>query len=176
MPTTTISRFIQVADYDMQIKGEIRRLLSHAPPTGGTGGGGGVLGPPGQIGLGGGGNPPPPSLKLWRAEDTAMEQVRSWLSGRYDCDAIFTLPVAGEPDGRNQFIVTTVIDMALYHLYSQTGNKDVPEHRKERYADALEWLKLAGRGDISSNLPSLINEDSPGSARLWSRPAEDQRW
>lgn len=141
-------RFIQDADYAMQIRGEIRRLLEGSAP-----------------------GDPEPSPRLLRAEDTAIAQVRGYLTGRYDCDIIFNIA------DRNQFLVTTVIDLALYHLYSQTGSKDVPEHRKHRYQDAIEWLRDAGRGNITADLPSSITDLNPGgSARIWGREPNNHKW
>lgn len=146
-----MSRFLKDTDYDMQIKSEIKNLL--AAPAGST-----------------------PSPKLIRAEDTAISQMKKWLSGTYDVAIIFTpAPVSGD-DTRDQFIVTTMIDLALYHLYSQTGNRDVPVHRKERYQDALDWLMAAGKGEIKTDLPALPIEDFSGDVRISSREPDDHKW
>jgi hypothetical protein len=143
------ARFIQDSDYEMQIRVEIKRLLDGSAP----------------------GDPEPP-LKLLRAEKTAISQIRQWIAGRVDCDTVFS---AG-PENRDEFMVTITIDIALYHLYSQTGNRDVPEHRKHRYQDALDWLKGVGNGEVTSDLPSGLSDENPGELRLSSRPAEDHRW
>ena len=146
-----MARFLQETDYDMQIKSEIRRLLDGSLPT-----------------------DTQPPLKLLRAENTAISQIRNWLGNRYDCDAIFT-PV-GATDNRDQFIVTVTIDITLYHLYSQTGNKDVPKHRAERYQDAVDWLQAAGKGQISANLHMPSEEENPGDVRIFSEPVQCHRW
>lgn len=149
-------RFLADVDYDMQIKQEIRRLLDgHAADA-------------------------PAPYKLIRAEQTAVSQIRKWLSMRYDCDAIFI--AAPEPeeliDVRDSWMVTITIDIALYHLYSQTGNKDVPAHRAQRYQDALDWLKEAGKGLIGTDLPRLPVDDNNGTGDIIikSRPPENHRW
>ena len=150
-----MARFLKNADYEMQVRTEIRHLLDGYDPA----------------------SPDVPSLRLLRAEDTAVSQMKGWLSGRYDCPAIFAAPLT--PDVRNQFIVTIMIDIVLYHLYSQTGSRDVPTHRKERYQDALDWLKDAGQGKITSDLPSLVTTDltdDSGDVKLWSYPPENHRW
>jgi phage gp36-like protein len=128
-----MERFILEGDYAMQIKEEIAKLLTN--PTNW------FLSP-----------------KLIRAEQTAISQIRNHIAKRYDCDAIFA-PASDTEDNRDQFIVTIVIDIALYHLYSQTGLRDIPEHRQQRYQDAIEWLKDVGSGNISADLPELIYDD-----------------
>jgi hypothetical protein len=150
-----MARFLQASDYEMQIRTEIRHLLDGYDPA----------------------NPDDVPLRLLRAENTAISQIKKWLAGRYDCSAIFIPPA--DPDERDQFIVTITIDLTLYHLYSQTGSRDVPEHRKHRYQDALDWLKDAGQGLVTSDLPSLVTtdpDDNSGDIKLWSYPPENHRW
>lgn len=117
------------------------------------------------------------SAKLVRAEQTAIAQIRNRIGKRYDCGVIFS-PPQGQGDTRDQWIVTITIDIALYHLYSQTGMKDVPEHRANRYQDAIDWLKDVGNGDTPTELPPLI--DAAGNEYseviINSRPQENQRW
>ena len=99
-------RFITEPDYAMQVKSEVIRLLTS--PT--------------DWYL---------SAKLIRAEQTAIAQIKNRIGKRYDCALIFAqlvLPSEGEnqgeqPDTRDAWIVTITIDIALYHLYSQTGMK-----------------------------------------------------
>lgn len=115
------------------------------------------------------------NANLLRAEGTAIAQIKNWLSGRYNVATIF----AATGDARDQFLLTTCIDLALYHLYSQTGHKDIPLHRVQRYQDALDWLKMAGRGEIGTTLPPLTDEDGvvQGEAQIFSlNKPENQRW
>lgn len=107
------------------------------------------------------------NIKLLKAENAAIEQIRNRLSNRFDCDLIFT-PSNSDPDTRDAFIVMISVDMTLYHLYSQTGSRDVPEHRKERYQDAIDFLKDASRGDIATNLPTILSDENQGEVRIWS--------
>lgn len=127
-------RFLQNTDYDSQIKEEIRRLLDGRAPDG--------TGTP---------------VKLLDAETKAISQMRKWLSHRYDCDKIFIAPAV--PDARDPFLVMTAVDMTLYHLYSQTAHKDVPDHRSTRYQDALDWLKAVNNGAPIADLPIYEDED-----------------
>lgn len=148
-----MARFISQDDYSMQVKTEIIRLL-----TANTGEWFN-------------------STKLVRAENTATAQIRNRIGKRYDCDQIFT--PAGETDERDQFIVTITIDITLYHLYSQTGAKDVPEHRSQRYQDAIDWLKDVGNGETTADLPELTDKDTGevySEFKLNSRTPENHKW
>lgn len=138
----------------MQIRQEIKKLLDGSAP----------------------GDAEPPA-KLLRAESTAMSQIKKWLAGRYDMALMFAPDPETGTDPRDQFIVTTMIDITLYHLYSQTGNRDVPQHRKDRYQDALDWLMATGKGEVNGgDLPSIPTDDYSGDVRISSRDEEDQRW
>ena len=152
-----MARFIQEADYGMQIKQEIIRLLTDSDFYN--------------------------CAKLVRAEQTAIAQIRNRIGKRYDCNIIFQplLPPAegGEQlDSRDQWIVTITIDIALYHLYSQTGMKDIPEHRQQRYQDAIDWLKDVGNGTTTAELPPYIEESGEeySEFKLNSRPPENHKW
>jgi phage gp36-like protein len=145
-----MSRFIVATDYDMQIKQEIIKLLTATDFYN--------------------------SVKLIRAESTAIAQIRNRIGKRYDCSLIFI--EQGDPDMRDQWIVTITIDMALYHLYSQTGVKDIPEHRSTRYQDAIDWLKDVGNGSTPADLPMLTDEDgeSISDVRIWGRDLNDHKY
>lgn len=152
-----MARFIQQSDYDMQIKQEIIRLLTQQDFYN--------------------------SVKLIRSEQTAIAQIKNRIGKRYDCSLIFQplLPPAGngeQIDNRDQWIVTITIDIALYHLYSQTGMKDIPEHRANRYQDAIDWLKDVGNGNTPADLPPIYNEDGEeyGDVIINSRKPENHRW
>jgi phage gp36-like protein len=113
------------------------------------------------------------SPKLMRAEQTAIDQMYQYIGKRYDLDALFASTT------RDEFIVTLIIDCALYHLYSQTGMKDIPKHRNDRYQDALDWLKEVGKGNIPANLPEITNDsgEAYSEVNIWSaRPPENHKW
>jgi len=154
-------RFITEPDYAMQIKLEIIKLLT-SPADWYT------------------------TAKLVRAEQTAISQIKNRIGKRYDCDKIFAPllpPAVGENPGeqidtRDAWIVTITIDIALYHLYSQTGMKDIPQHRADRYQDAVDWLKDVGNGTTPADLPPVIDVDGNeyAEARIWSKTPENHKW
>lgn len=154
-----MARFLQQVDYESQIKPEIIKQLTD--PTDWF-----------------------QSAKLIRAEQKAIAQIRNRIGKRYNCDSIFIPSTQGEGEGgevdqRDQWIVTITVDITLYHLYSQTGSKDVPEHRSTRYQDAIDWLKDVGNGETTADLPELTDTDT-GEAysefRLNSRAPENHKW
>ena len=146
-----MARFITEADYAMQIKQEIIRLLTSPTDW--------------YI-----------SAKLVRAEQTAIAQIKNRIGKRYDCAAIFS--ALAEPDVRDAWIVTITIDIALYHLYSQTGMKDLPEHRAQRYQDAIDWLKDVGNGTTPADLPVVVDAagDEYSEVRIWGREPIDHKY
>lgn len=145
-----MARFILENDYAMHIKQEIIRLFTDQDFY--------------------------QSAKLARAEQTAIHQIKNRIGKRYDCNKIFA-PVIAD-DTRDQWIVTITIDIALYHLYSQTGMKDIPVHRQNRYQDAIDWLKDVGNGNTPVDFPPVIDDEGNeyGEVRLTSRPPENHRW
>jgi len=138
--------FIIETDYDMQIKAEIKRLLDTSNDL----------------------------HALKRAEDTAISQIKKYLSGRFDISLI--LIDAANPDTRDQFIVTTAIDLVLYHLYSKSSMRDISELRQIRYQDALNWLRDAGTGTIATDLPIIESGSLTNEPRIWGKKPENHKW
>ena len=93
--------------------------------------------------------------KLRVAQQMAIDQVKNYLSGRYDVAEIFSK----EGAERNAHIVMLTLDCTLYHLYTSTVPKRMPEIRSVRYQDAIDWLKAVGSGEISANLPLIKSQD-----------------
>lgn len=151
-----MARFLKDTDYDTLIKEEIKRLLDGRAPDG--------TGTP---------------VKLVNAENMAIKQIKNRIGSRYDMTTEFAK--ANTPtDLRDAFLVMITIDIALYHLYSQTGHKDIPKHRNDRYVDAIEWLKDVGTGVQEAALTPLP-APADGSVtlpdmRLSSEDQENQKW
>ncbi len=134
-----MARFILDADYSVLIRNEIKGLLTEFS-----------------------GDPvdeADDNLKLFRAEDMAISQIKSYISGVYDMNVAFIPYDAQESDPRNAHLVMITIDCALYHLYTSLAPNKIPQHRSDRYADVIEWLKDVGKGDIKANLPLITNEE-----------------
>ncbi len=143
--------FIIDTDYDMQVRQEILTLLDTSDD----------------------------SHALKRATDTAISQVKKYLAVNFDIDAIFIdAPEDGEDDERDPFVVTVVIDLLLYHLYSKCPTSKLPEHRSLRYQDAINWLRDTGLGQLKSDLPRVTDDkgENLSDVRIWSKRPSNHKW
>ena len=93
------------------------------------------------------------------APDNINNGLQRWGSG-----TAYSVPAATLPtnttfwtpgDSRSQQLVTYIVDIALYHVHSRISPRNIPDLRVKRYDDAKAWLKMAGRGDITANIPML---------------------
>ena len=89
--------------------------------------------------------------------DDPIGGVKSWGAGTSYTVAVETLPTdtakwtAG--DNRSQQVLMYMIDIALYHLHSRIAPRNIPELRIDRYDSSIAWLKMAGRGEITADIP-----------------------
>lgn len=58
-------------------------------------------------------------------------------------------------DNRNAQLLMYCCDIALYHIHSRIAPRNIPELRAKRYDDAIKWLRMAGRGEITPGLPVI---------------------
>lgn len=129
--------FIEESDYEVQVRQEIMSIL----------------------------DPSAANSAIEMAERMAIDQIKSYLSGRYDVEAIFS--ATGEK--RNHFLLMIAIDIALYHLWSKRAPRKIPELRAQRYQDAIDWLKAVGEGTMTTDLPQLQGDDFFGSFKISSK-------
>lgn len=73
---------------------------------------------------------------LDKAEEQAIAFITSFLSSRYDTDAVFE--AAG--DERNPILVMYTADIALFYLYLRVAPEAIPEPRIAAYEIAEKWL------------------------------------
>lgn len=132
-----MSRFLQTTDYTALVLDEIKAMLISS------------------------GNADS-DYKRTLCEDMAIGQLREYIGGSYDVDAILAIPanLSQQNDTRNKFIVMLLLDLTLYHLYSSYAPKKITQHRQDRYEDAIQWLKAVGKGQISTTLPLLGASDN----------------
>lgn len=107
-------------------------------------------------------------------EDRAIAEMRSYLSKRYDCDAIF----GATGDARNQLVLMMVLDIAVYHLFCIHNPQKLSQVRKDRYERAVAWMKAVASEDISiDGAPLLPEEERAGKASVMfkSNPKRENR-
>jgi phage gp36-like protein len=108
------------------------------------------------------------------AEANAMEEVASYLRGRFDMEAAYAQTGAA----RNRQLVQYVVDVALWNLSGKVAFAFISEVRETRYKAALAWLKLAETGKTNPDLPRYAPDpEKPQAHRLFrygSNPVRSQ--
>lgn len=105
---------------------------------------------------------------LEEAIHSALEEMASYLSSRYDVAAIY----AQTGTDRHKLILLYGMDIALYHLHARIDPIQMPEIRKERYNRAIEALKAIAAGHMNPiGLPPL--EDGSGNPETGNRYGSD---
>ena len=79
----------------------------------------------------------------------AVAEANSYLDGRYDMAAAFAAVGAD----RNPILVLRTVDMAVYHLHAAIDPRNINDLRRDRYAEAISWLRGLSKGDYSIALP-----------------------
>lgn len=87
-------------------------------------------------------------------QNRAIQEMRGYMSGRYDCDAIFS--ACGK--NRIDLVVMYCIDIAIYHLFSIHNPQKISQIRKDRFQEAKTWLEGVRDGIINiEGAPLLEN-------------------
>ncbi|MBP9998674.1 MAG: DUF1320 family protein [Bacteroidales bacterium] len=89
-------------------------------------------------------------------EDRAVDEMKSYLGTRYDCDAIF----AARGQARNNLILMMAIDISVYHIFCIHNPQKLSQMRVDRYNRAVEWLKAVAASKISIPDAPLLPEDT----------------
>jgi phage gp36-like protein len=99
-------------------------------------------------------------------EDQAIALMRSYLSGRYDCDAIF----AATGGGRNPLVLMMALDIAVYNIFSVHNPQKMSQLNKDRYDRAIEWLRQVSKGQVSiDGAPLLPPEEAANKSPYMTR-------
>lgn len=82
-----------------------------------------------------------------------------------------------EGDNRNQFIVTCLTDITIYHLFKKINPRNIPEARGVAYDAAREWLRDVAKTISNPKLPLLTDEsDVVPQVRYGSNEKKDYRY
>jgi len=97
-------------------------------------------------------------------EKIALDEIKSYIGTKYDMNFEFSRI----DNDRNSYLISIVIDIMLFHLYSRIAPDNIPEIKLQRYGKVIEWLELAAKGKVSPNLKVLDNKyDNNSSQMLW---------
>lgn len=89
----------------------------------------------------------------------AEAEARSFLIQKYDFDS----ELAKTGADRDPQLLAYIIDIALFHLHSRIAPRNIPEIRKDRYENAISWLKMCAFGDVT---PKLTPKDPKQGSRI----------
>jgi len=107
-------------------------------------------------------------------EADAMNEVSSYLSGRYDMEQIFNAQT------KDVTIKRIIIDVLLYNLHTRVNPRNIPEKRIQLRDDAISWLKLVAntRSNVTADfLPKRQFQDKKGTDISWnSRKKRDNSY
>jgi phage gp36-like protein len=85
------------------------------------------------------------------AESYALDEIRSYLSGRYDLDMEFSL----NGDARRKDLVRRVVAITMYLLHQRLTPRQIPETRQSDYELALSWLKKVNKGELNLQIAKI---------------------
>lgn len=86
---------------------------------------------------------------LYESELASIAEMQSYLGVRFDTANIFNRTGTD----RNALIVMYAVDILLYHVHSRLNPNQIPQLRVDRYDAAINWLKAAGAGTVTADLP-----------------------
>lgn len=113
--------------------------------------------------------------KVYTALRETMSEVPSDTSSAWGTGTTYS--VAGtvwptdtskwtQGDNRTAQIVSSLVDIVLYHVHSRIAPNNIPDLRVKRYDDAKMWLKSCAQGDyITPNIP--IKQPKVGNRIRW---------
>lgn len=107
-----------------------------------------------------------------KAEQTAIEEVASYLRGRYDTKKAF----AAIAENRNAMLVQITVNIAMYYMAFWLPGSMGMDGKQELYEAAINWLKMAASGKATPDLPAYQNEsgeDTVSSIRFGSEPKSE---
>ena len=141
-----MNNFIQLSDYDATIHREILDSLLRGDAAEGN-------------------------AIIEVCENRAIATVRSLIGARYDCGAIFSA-TGGE---RNVLVLKVCLDIAVYEIFCQHNPYKMSQMRKDRYDDAMQWLRDVR--DFNANIEGapLLDEESRKDNSRWLIDSHPQR-
>jgi phage gp36-like protein len=94
----------------------------------------------------------------------AEAEVRSYLAGLYDVEAIFS----AEGSKRNPLLMELTKNIAVWYIVRLSNVDLIYKHAKERYDAAIDWLTKVADGKVAPDLPAAPIDDNPaGSGVSW---------
>lgn len=111
---------------------------------------------------------------LQAAIDAACQEAKSYLAA-YDTAQIF----AAVGSNRNALLLIFVKDISVWHFINLCNAGTELQLRQDRYERAIDWLKAVQKGDVSPDLPKIIDESGNPKNRIitfGSNPKKNQHF
>lgn len=111
---------------------------------------------------------------LQAAIDAACQEAKGYLAA-YDTAQIF----AAVGSNRNALLLIFVKDIAVWHFINLCNAGTELQLRQDRYERAIDWLKAVQRGDVSPDLPKVVDEsgaEKNGIITFGSNPKKNQHF
>lgn len=96
-----------------------------------------------------------------QAIDAAIIEVRSYLNGRFDCNAIF------DSNAVDPLIVRYTCIIAVRNLLILSSVDTSSDVFEDYYNGVIDWLKQAARGQINPELPSKPDGETTAGSIVW---------
>ena len=104
-------------------------------------------------------------------EERAIAEMRSYRSGRYDCDTLFN----AEGTDRHPLVLMMAIDITVYHLFCIHNPQKMSQIRTDRYDRAVEWLKQVSKQAISIDGAPLLPDSERKENAPWQMRSNPKR-
>lgn len=109
-------------------------------------------------------------LLLDKAELAAISEAKSYL-GEYDTEKIFS-----QTDNRHEKLISAVTNIAIYNLCASLPARAADEVRRQRYEDAVEWLKGVQSGETTPDLPHKPDSSGEDGSGMLLGGLKPQHW
>lgn len=104
-------------------------------------------------------------------ENRAIATVRSLIGKRYDCDAIF----GASGKERNALVLKVCLDISVYEIFCQHNPYKMSQVRKDRYDDAMQWLREVRDYDAGIEGAPMLPDDEQAQNSRWLIESQPQR-
>lgn len=105
-----------------------------------------------------------------KAEIVAISIAKTYLSGRYNTDAVFdqTSPI------RNGLLTEILVKLTLGKIFGRNAARKLPGDIKEDYEWAIETLEKLNAGKLKIDLPGPVDENgNVKSTSMWGSNRND---
>ena len=110
------------------------------------------------------------SALLDTLEAGCLDEVRSYIGGRFDCTKIF-----GEPPIKNGMLVRIITCIVVYRAIRRNAARKVPENYEELNTWAYDALSRIRDGEMPlPGMPEIVNPETGEPMTFWGSNRKDE--